>query len=186
MENTILEKNHALDVIIACKKAVEKSPTKVSFVSIKGYTNKFGEEANHLINIGASYEKAKQKDIEFLRQLNVNSFESKLDKTLLEQARIELIDSFVAPQKSRSEGQINAYTNIVSGIKVHNETGEIYVYGYRERKEIIIEGTYPIVNSKALTIAKNELRKLLKTGKFTQYVLKNVSYIKANGETLEM
>jgi hypothetical protein len=186
MENTILEsKKSAIDLIIALKKAVNNSPTKVSFISIKGYKNKFGEEANHLINVGISYQKAKQKDIEFLKQLDINSFESKLDKALLEQARTELINSFIAPEKARSEGQINAYTQIIEGVKVHNDTGVIYIYGYRERKEILTEGTYPIVNSKPLTIAKNELRKKLSTGKFTQYSLDEISSVRANKETLE-
>ena len=185
MESTIKEKSSPIQLIVALKKAIEKSPTKVSFVSIKGYKNKNGEVANHLINIGASYLKAKEKDIQFLTELDINSFDSKLDKPLLEQAKTELISSFNKPEKNRSEGQINAYTTIIPGVKVHNESGVIYIYGYREKKEIITEGTYPVVNSTPLTKAKNELRKSLKTGKFTQYALNEVSSIRANGETLE-
>jgi hypothetical protein len=117
--------------------------------------------------------------------LDINSFDSKLDKTLLEQARTELIASFIAPEKARSEGQTNAYTPIIDGVKVHNETGVIYVYGYREKKEILTEGNYPVVNSKPLTIAKNELRKKLSTGKFTQYSIEEISSVRANKETLE-
>ena len=188
MENTILESkksSSAIDLIIALKKAVQNSPTKVSYVSIKGYKNKFGEISNNLINIGISYQKAKAKDIEFLTNLDINSFDSKLDKALLEQARTELIASFITPEKARSEGQINAYTPIIEGVKVHNETGVIYVYGYREKKEILTEGNYPVVNSKPLTIAKNEFRKKLSTGKFTQYSLEEISSVRANKETLE-
>jgi hypothetical protein len=60
------------------------------------------------------------------------------------------------------------------------------VYGYREQKTVLVKGEYKTVKSAALTIAKNELRKLLKTGKFTQYSLELGNTIKANGETLEL
>jgi hypothetical protein len=187
MQVTIEKKDKATvgELIVNIKKAVQNSPTKVSFVSVKGYKNKFGEISNNLINVGISYTKAKEKDIEFLTNLDINSFESKLDKTLLEQARLELIASFITPEKARSEGQTNTYTPIIDGVKVHNDTGVIYIYGYREKKEILTEGNYPLVNSKPLTIAKNELRKKLSTGKFTQYSLEEISSVRANKETLE-
>jgi hypothetical protein len=181
-------KSTELQVIVALKKAIDKSITNVSFVSIRNYENKFGEIANHLINVGVSYEKSKERDIEFLKHLDFNSneFEFKSEKTLLEQARLELISSFEKPDTNRSEGQINAYTNIIKGVKVHNETGEVYIFGYRENKTILQEGNYPIVKSKPLTIAKNELRKLLRTGKYTQYVLSSIGEVRTNGETLEL
>ena len=185
MENTMIS-DKALSVITTLKQATDKSVTGVSFVSIRNYTNKFGEVANNLINVGASYEKAKQKDIEFLENLNFADYEFNSDLSLLDEARKELIASFIKPDKERSEGQINAYTHIVKGVKVHNETGVLYVYGYREKKEVLTKGEYPIVKSRPLTIAKDELRKLLRTGKFTQYALEIGNTIRANGETLEL
>lgn len=179
-------KSTELQVIVALKKAIDKSITNVSFVSIRNYENKFGEIANNLINVGISYENSKEKDIQFLKELNVNSFDSKLDKTLLEQARLELISSFEKPEINRSEAQKNAYTHIIKGVKVHNETGEVYIFGYRESKTILQQGNYPIVKSKPLTMAKNELRKLLRTGKYTQYVLSSIGEVRTNGQTLEL
>lgn len=178
--------NKALQVLATIKGATDKSITGVSFVSIRNYTNKFGEVSNNLINVGASYEKAKAKDIEFLENLNVNDYQFKSDLTLIDEARKELIASFIKPSESRSNGQKDAYTNIVAGVKVHNETGILYIYGYRERKEVLKAGEYPTVNSKPLTIAKDELRKLLRTGKFTQYALEIGNEVRANGETLEL
>lgn len=181
---TVSEK--ALKVITTLKKATDKSITGVSFVSIRNYTNKFGEVSNNLINIGASYENAKQKDIVFLENINLSEYEFKSDLSLLDEARKELIASFIKPDENRSNGQKEAYTHIVKGVKVHNETGVLYVYGYREKKEILTNGIYPTVKSKPLTIAKDELRKLLRTGKFTQYALEIGNEIRANGETLEL
>jgi len=176
----------ALQVINLVKNAVSKSITGVSFFSIKDYCNSFGEVSNQLINVGINYEKSKQKDIVFLENINFADYTFKSSLILLEQAKNELIAAFVKPNENRSNGQIDAYTTIFSGVKVHNETGKLYVYGYRQSKQVLIEGVYPIVKSKPLTIAKDELRKLLKTGKFTQFSIEVGNTIKANGETLEL
>jgi len=185
MENVSIS-NKAAKVIATIKAATDKSVTGVSFVSIRNYNNKFNEVSNNLINVGASYEKAKAKDIEFLENINLSEYQFKSDLSLLDEARKELIASFIKPSESRSEGQKNAYTNIVPGVKVHNETGVLYIYGYREKKEVLTAGEYPKVNSRPLTVAKDELRKLLRTGKFTQYALEIGNEVRANGETLEL
>lgn len=184
METLISEK--AASVIITLKKATDKSITGVSFVSIRNYTNKNGEVSNYLINVGASYERAKVRDIEFLENLNFGEYEFKSDLSLLEQARQELIAAFIKPNKNLSEGQTNAYTHIVKGVKVHNENGQIYIYGYKEKKEVLVKGEYGADTRKPLTKAKDELRKLLRTGKFTQYILEMVNEVRANGEIIEI
>jgi len=180
----------ALQVIANVKKAVEKSITGVSFVSVKNYTNQQGETSNNLINIGIKYENAKKKDVAFLNELNIDQAIKehglKSDKSLLDEARKELMVAFIKPDKARSEGQKDAYTVICEGVKVHNETGKLYIYGYRESKTVLKEGTYKTVNSAPLTIAKNELKKLLRTGKFVNFALEVGNTLKLNGETLEL
>lgn len=172
----------ALQVITNLSKVLSKSPTGVSLVSIKGYRNSFGEVSNNLVNVGASLTNAKAKDIETLQGLDVTTLNG--DTILLEKARVELINSFINPNENRSQGQIDTYTIITKGIKVHNETGEIYIFGLRNSKTVIEQGVYPIVNSRALTIAKNQLKKDLKSNKFTQYKFSSTSTIKMNGEEL--
>jgi len=172
----------ALQVITNLTNALAKSPTGVSFVSIKGYTNSYGEVSNNVVNVGASLSNAKTKDIETLQSLDVTALGG--DSILFEKARVELINSFINPNENRSNGQIDAYTIVAKGIKVHNESGEIYVFGLRNSKSVLAEGIYPIVNSRPLTIAKNSLKKNLKSSKFTQFKLSATSVIKANGEEL--
>ena len=54
-------------------------------------------------------------------------------------------------------------------------------------KTVIKEGEpKKAVNSAPLTIAKDELRKLLKTNKYTQFALEMGNTLKLNGETLEL
>jgi hypothetical protein len=172
----------ALQVIANLTNALAKSPTGVSFVSIKGYTNSYGEVSNNVVNVGASLYNAKTKDIETLQSLDVTALGG--DSILFEKARVELINSFINPNENRSNGQIDAYTIVAKGIKVHNESGEIYIFGLRKSKTTLAEGIYPIVNSRPLTIAKNSLKKNLKSSKFTQFKLSATSVIKANGEEL--
>lgn len=159
----------AARVISIVKNAVSKSPTGVSFFRVTNYTNKNGEVANHKINVGARYDRAKAKDIEFLENLDVTTMTWKSSMVDILKAKTALIEAFKNPDKARSEGQINAYTHICPSVKVHNETGLIYLYGLRVKKEVIVKGEYKTVNSSALTIAKDELRKLLKTGKFVNF-----------------
>jgi hypothetical protein len=180
--NTITQSTIALKVISNITNALAKSPTGASFVSIKGYTNSFGEVSNNLVNVGASLTNAKTKDVETLQALDVTTLGG--DTILLEKARVELINSFVSPNENRSNGQIDAYTIVGKGIKVHNESGEIYIFGLRNSKTIIEQGVYPIVNSRPLTLAKNQLKKDLKSNKFTQFKLSSTATIRMNGEEL--
>jgi len=182
METTLNKSIEALKVINAISSVLAKSPTGVSFVSIKGYTNSYGEVSNNLVNVGASLENAKKKDIETLQSLDVTTLNG--DSILLETAKVELINSFIKPDENRSQGQIDAYTIVAKGIKVHNQTGEIYVFGLRNSKTVVVEGVYPQVKSRPLTIAKNQLRKELKSNKFTQYKLSSTAVMKMNGEEL--
>jgi hypothetical protein len=183
---TIVVSPQAQRVIDLLKNAVKNSPTGVSLVSIRSYTNKSGEISNNRINIGASYEKAVEKDIEFLKNLDVTTIEGrKSDVITLEKNRIALIEAFIKPNENRSNGQKEAYIHICKGLKVHIETGAIYIYGLRVAKEVLVQGEYKSVKSSSDTIAKNELRKLLKSGKFTQYVINEIESVKANGEEME-
>jgi hypothetical protein len=183
---TLIVSNKATQVINLVKNAVSNSITGVSFFSIKNYTNSKGEVSNSLINVGVDYAKSKQQDIDFLKNINLKDYTFKSPIDIIEDARLDLIVSLTSPDENRSNGQKNAYTPIFSGVKVHNETGLLYVYGYRVNKTVIKEGEKKVVKSSAKTIAKNELKKLLKTGKFTQYAIEIGNTIKASGETIEL
>lgn len=178
----------AIQTINLVKNAVSKSITGVSFFSIKNYTNKNGETTNQLINVGINYEKSKAQDLIFLENLNLskNDLDLKSNISDLEAAKAELIASFIKPNENRSNGQIDAYTTLFSGVKVHNETGVLYIYGFRQSKTVLVEGVYPKVNSSAKTIAKKELQKHLKTGKFVNFAIEVGNTLKANGETIEI
>jgi len=136
----------------------------ISFINISNYKNSKGEIENVLININIDYNKTKLKDIETLRNIDLNSIDFN-DKILLEQAKNELINSFINPNKTQSDAQNNTYTHLANNVKIHNETNEIYVTGTKVRKTITQIGEYKEVKSKPLTVAKNILRSYLQTSK---------------------
>lgn len=186
MTTVIVVSPKAAQVINAVKAAIAKSPTGVSFFSIKSYTNKEGEVADHVFNVGASYANAKAKDIETLENLDVTAHDWKSPMELIIKARTALIESLKKPNETISEAQKDAYTVIVPGVKVHNESGLLYIYGMRTNKNVLVPGNYKTVNSRPDTIAKNELKKLLKTDKFRQFICSEGKEIKGGGETIEI
>lgn len=178
---------NGIKIVKNLQTTLQTSPTGVSFVGVTGYTNSKGEVSNVLLNVGASLANAKAKDIETLQGLKVSSLETDFETDLLEQARLALIASLKKPSKARSEGQKDAYTHLGNGLKVHNETNEIYIFGLVYSKTVIKKGEYKKVNSRPLTLAKNYLRKkFMRSTKYRQYKLTQVEGFKLNGQTLAL
>jgi hypothetical protein len=199
MQTTVIQtqseiSEKALKVIALVKQTVANSITGVSFFSIKNYYSKTsGEISNYVINLGIRYESSKAKDLAFLQNLNLDTIDLKKAKLtspleLLKEAKIELIVGFISPDENRSNGQLNAYTPIYPGIKVHNTTGFLYVHGYLVKKTVVIPSTEPkkTVNSKPITIAKNQLRSLLKTTKYVNFALEVGNTLTSKGNTIEL
>lgn len=152
-----------------------------SFVRIYNYQNDEGEISNYTINMGVNYGNAKESDIGFLADtVNfVNGF--KTPKTLVEQARIEMLASRMNPSNKRSIAQSDAYVTVASNIRVHRETGRVLIYGFVMSKDVLIAGVYKSVNSKPLTLAKKEIEEQLKTSKFRQFAFDKLQSVKVKG-----
>ncbi|NIQ16489.1 MAG: hypothetical protein GTO02_19475 [Candidatus Dadabacteria bacterium] len=158
----------------------------VSFVNICNYTNKQGEVECALINVGVSYENAKKKDVEYLADLDVSTLGSDLPTSLLEEARQALLGAIISPNKKRSEAQKNAYTHVTNGVKVHNENGQLYIFGMKVRKTTIVEGEYKEDTRRPLTKAKDAIRKTMKSTQYRQFIVPNFDTVSVKGDTLEI
>ena len=168
------------------REAISKSPSGVSFFSVKGYTNKEGEVANYVFNVGVSYENAKDKDLEYLRNLDITKEVWDSPITLIEQAKTKLINSLIKPSETHSEGQKEAYTHITKSVKVHNQTGVLYITGYRVSKTVIEAIDYGADTRRPLTKAQDELKAKMKSTKYRQFIVSEAKEVKGGGETIEI
>lgn len=156
----------------------------VSFVSVT-YVNQQNEKHQTTFNVGVDYINAKQKDIEYLKELDVSTLKSSLPHELLEQARVDLLYSFQNPSKARSEGIANAYTNLGASLKVHNESKALFVYGMKISKRIIEGGDKKEDTRKPLTKAKDTIRAKLKSTQYRLFEIgKSIKYT-IKGNTIE-
>lgn len=171
-----------LEILKALQSAVSSGCRFVSF----GYQAKStGELAEFQILLNVNIATAYKSDIKRLKILHTSGVK--------DIARKELIDSF---QKSLEMGVGNnpdytckgVYQNIGGGIKFHSEKNQIYISGYQVKKNVLIKGKYKERNSSPLTIAKQELMKICKKGRFRQFCLDvhNIAGIHANKKVLNI
>jgi hypothetical protein len=157
------------------------------FISLTYKSKESGEVARHTIAVGVNLERAYRRDKSILHNILRKA------EGLKAQAASELLQS-VAESLKVGIGNNPTYTcagvfaPVVPGIKLHKETGQLYVYGYTVGKKVLQPGTYKTVNSKPLTIEKNRIRKVLKNGRFRQFAIdvENLQEVRANNKTLEL
>ena len=163
------------------------------------YTNRFGETAGRLIQINTIYENAVKSDLDIIA--NVEYVENEeYDLNTFRTAQSELIKSAnktlgitdglskdeIEKHENRSKGQTDAYVQIAKNIKYNIEKEQIYIFAKEVRKNVITEGVYPVTNKRAKTIAKDFIKKSMKSSKFRNYVISNINGIKVNGDTIEL
>lgn len=146
-----------------------------TFVGIRHYLSKGSNElANHTIVAGYSYDKAKLHDLQLVRTTSAADLASQIDMPveLVQEALTAIEESLIKPDKARSEAQANAFTHVGNGLKVHNETGQLYVHGLTVRKKVLQAGQHKTVNSKPITICKAKVKKALglRTDKVRTYI----------------
>jgi hypothetical protein len=145
-----------------------------TFLTLRGYRNESSEIADYSIAFHISYASALRKSREILEALPLTSEIEKL-------AREELVESFTSSLArildQNIEDMEDGYTrffdeegNYIKGVKLHQATDTLYLYGLVVHKRVIIPGMYPPpTNRRKLTIAKDKLRYLTPVGKFRQF-----------------
>jgi hypothetical protein len=168
------------------------------------YRNSQGELSRQLIVSGITYENLLLNDFNSL-QANQSTIFEKLEKTysidLITLAYNNLYSSLekrlsnpetkaklLAEKDStivRSQAQIDAYTHVAKGIKQHNETNEIHVFGLCVKKTILEAIEYKETKSKELTIVQNKIKKLcdFKQTKYKTFIFQQGEF-KMKGLTL--
>lgn len=165
-------------------------------VGIQGYTNKNGELSNQVINCNVNIENAKKKDLEALKTFpasKLNEIAKKVGASKEDALRAieELIEASERNLSSdnrtaQSIAQSEAYTKLGKGLKFHNETGDLYVTGFLNKKTVLVKGSYKVVNSSAKTLVKKEVNKGLRMAKYRSFVLRNGKNLAVTGSTIQL
>lgn len=153
---------------------LSKLRTSSTFLTVSGYRNEAGEISDYSIVFHMSYENALRKSIEQVAVMD-------LKEPLEIQARQELIQSWTNSISTMQSTPMEAldesvYTHFkdddgkyIKGVKVHNASGALHLYGLIVHKKTRMPGTYPAKNRRPLTIAKDKLRHLTPVGRFRQF-----------------
>lgn len=157
--------------------------TGARFASFTYTAKGTGEVARHTVALGVDIARAYRRDIAVLeaKRPSLQGVELQACDELLASLRESLT---VGIGNNSAYTCAGVYEPVCKGVKVHGETGELHVFGFTRQKAVLTAGEYKKVNSSAKTLAKNALRKSLKSGKFRQFVLSEVSVAKMNGKTL--
>ena len=183
--------------------AIAKTIKGTTFVGTT-YRNAQGELSRQLVVSGITYENLLQHDFDSLQANQNNVFSSLEKKYSLELITLAYNNLFSSLEKRlssdetkaklleqkdstivRSQAQKDAYTHVAKGIKVHNETNEIHVFGLVVKKTILEAIEYKETKSKELTIVQNKIKKLcdFKQTKYKTFIFQQGEF-KMKGLTL--
>lgn len=161
------------------------------------YTNQNGEKARHTIHFGHKIENLYKDDllaVELMLADKVNPLTG-IDLQAATEIHNSIQESLTVGIGNNSKYTLKGYYSGVSDnseIKLHKDedSGETFLYirGYVHTKTVLVEGVYPKVNSRPLTIAKNKIEKTLKRGKIRTFKINvnQLHMVKVNGLALEI
>jgi len=177
-----------------------------TFVGVRGYLNRYNELSNQTFLAGVSYANLLNNDLIKLTSNEVKkqvvSLYATNDKALVKKAYNELVTSLkkrTSSEKEKeqlranndktiklSDAQINAYTQLAKGVKINDESNEVFVFGLMVRKTKLAEGVYPVKKSQKKTIVKNAINKIAdqRQAKYRMFKVGKADEIKLQGVTI--
>jgi len=162
----------------------------ISFVGLTS-TNQNSETSKRVLNVGVEHKRVLTKDLDRLEKIYSSLFpvlSEKFGEVTAQKAFDEVKKSILTSldgTNKHSQGQCEAYLHICKGLKLHIESGKIYLTGYNVRKTVLVKGVYKKVKSRPLTLAKNEIDKYLKRNKYRMFILDcNLEKVTIMGKTL--
>jgi hypothetical protein len=165
--------------------------TTSKFASFTYKSKSDGGVARYTLVLGISYiNLLESSKLELEIRLAANEFTG-IDLTAAKEVLASINKSLEAHKNGTQNDDYTKkgqYTNIGGGVNVNNEDNSFQVFGLVQSKVVLIPGTKKNVKSAPLTIAKNNIRKLLPISKFREFAFDfgNIKIVKANGETTEI
>jgi hypothetical protein len=191
-----------INAIIAIIVAKFAQLNGAKLVGIRDYTSKTsGEVCNHVVNAGFSYGEAVRNDLKKLNGATLVDLKAIAKKAnvafeIVETAIAEMKASFVKNQNpatasKQSIAQKEAYIPITTAIKLNKETNLIHIYAMAMWKdEPSVKGTFKVVKSRPLTIAKKAVKKYYNftTAKYRNFIVHPdmISEVAITGEVLSL
>lgn len=149
-------------------KLVATTKNGARFIGVTYRSKSTNELARHVLNVGIDYQRCVQNSlVELESMLPTLSYDIQIE------AANELTYSLKNTLQNMTLGVPNdnykkkgVYVNVCNGLKINLNDGSFELQGLQVSKKVLEAGVYKVVNSKALTIAKNELRNQLSIGSY--------------------
>jgi len=150
-----------------------KLDTRSMFMTIEEYRNSADEIADYSIAFHVSYQSLLKRS---LIQLETYIPENETEL----QAKQELMKSYQSSldkMKEKSQEELEEhYThfkdcngNYIKGVKLHNDSNTLHLYGVIVHKRVTQPGNYKKVNSSQLTLAKQKISNELPISRWRQF-----------------
>lgn len=139
-----------------------------------------GEIANHLVVIGYGYEEANAHDLKILQAADAEAIAEAIgaDIELARATIAKMIKSIVAPSKSHSDAQKDAYRHINSSMKIHLATGDLHIKALAVKKTVLQKRTKPYPKKGEVAQCQSDIAKHLGLRKdnIRQFKLENGTF----------
>lgn len=175
-------------------------------ISIKNYTSDTTENtelANHVINIGFIYDNMKKTDKQLLAAVDVATidvnkynysninFDGRTEteyKALVQASLAEALTALTASNESEGTTRENNDFYLNKCLVYNTNTKSLSIIGQSVSKSTVVEGDVKVTKKKALTVAKDLIKKAagLRTDTYRRFKLVNMSSVKVSGETVEI
>jgi hypothetical protein len=161
-----------------------------TFLTLKGYRNDHSEVSDYSIVFNISYKNSLLKSIANLKDIVPSTdLEAKAKKELIDGYQTSLSKLETVPFEELDDNYVHFKDengNYIKGVKYHKESDTVHLYGFVVHKKVLIPGIYPEKNKRALTIAKDKLRKNCPVSKFRQFKLlpEQLDFISVNKLTI--
>lgn len=164
-----------------------------TFASFTYKTKETGEVAKYSLILGASTHNLYKKDVVLLERITTMLKRIKAQQHTIQAAeellasRRDSLTNGIGNNANYTNGDTYDYVAGLEGVRVHKETGAIYVSGLLNKKEVIVAGApRKKVNSAPKTIAKKRIGYMLPSGRYRLFTLPNVTRAAVNGDVLEL
>lgn len=171
---------NTIQLINSIKESTNRGAKFISFA----YKSKGHEETSiFTLLLGVNLKNAYKRDLKLISHIKTMS-------AVEEMARKEIVESLKDSLRLGNNPrftQKDLYYSITRGVRLNTETGQLHLWGFIVRKQVIEAGIFRPIKSSEKTIAKNKIRKHMKSARFRDFVLspENIAGMRINGGVIE-